>query len=140
MGFQKFSLILALSILVLYQVGSLQAVPFRSNLESIPGLDMLSKKQARRLLAALAQDYVQMKAGDLEQEPETEDSSVDSARTGGCGNLSTCLLDNFIQDLHKLKNSNRTDTGPGSPGKKRDMARHLERDHRPHVSRSLDAD
>ncbi|XP_012509740.1 PREDICTED: calcitonin gene-related peptide 2-like [Propithecus coquereli] len=89
MGFQNFSLILALSILVLYQVGSLQAVPFRSNLESIPGLDMLSEEQARHLLAALMQDYVQMKAGDLEQELETQSSSITTQKTA-C-NTATCV-------------------------------------------------
>uniref|UniRef100_A0A8C9AM54 Calcitonin peptide-like domain-containing protein n=1 Tax=Prolemur simus TaxID=1328070 RepID=A0A8C9AM54_PROSS len=76
MGFQKFSLFLALSILVLYQVDNLHAVPFRSALESIPDVDKLSEEQARHLLAALVQDYVQMKAGELEQELETEGSSI----------------------------------------------------------------
>lgn len=40
----------------------------RSALESIPDLTTLGEKEARLLLAALVQDYVQMKASDLEQE------------------------------------------------------------------------
>ncbi|XP_012509745.1 PREDICTED: calcitonin gene-related peptide 2-like isoform X2 [Propithecus coquereli] len=89
MGFQKFSLFLALSILVLYQVGSLQAVPFRSTLESIPDLAMLSEEQAHLLLAALVQDYVLVKAGELEQELETEGSSVTTQKRA-C-NTATCV-------------------------------------------------
>ncbi|XP_012509744.1 PREDICTED: calcitonin-like isoform X1 [Propithecus coquereli] len=139
MGFQKFSLFLALSILVLYQVGSLQAVPFRSTLESIPDLAMLSEEQAHLLLAALVQDYVLVKAGELEQELETEGSSVDSTRSKRCGNLSTCMLGMYTQDLNKVHTFPQTATGAGAPGKKRDMAIDLERDHRPHGGMPLDA-
>uniref|UniRef100_A0A8C5UZF3 Calcitonin related polypeptide alpha n=1 Tax=Microcebus murinus TaxID=30608 RepID=A0A8C5UZF3_MICMU len=89
MGFQKFSLFLALSILVLYQVGSLHAAPFRSTLESIPGQAMLSEEQVRLLLAALVQDYVQMKDGELQQELETEGSSI-TTRKRAC-DTATCV-------------------------------------------------
>ncbi|XP_045412488.1 calcitonin gene-related peptide 2-like [Lemur catta] len=89
MGFQKFSLFLALSILVLYQVDNLHAVPFRSVLESVPDVDKLSEEQARHLLAALVQDYVQMKAGELEQELETEGSSITTQKRA-C-NTATCV-------------------------------------------------
>ncbi|XP_069325737.1 calcitonin-like [Eulemur rufifrons] len=133
MGFQKFSLCLALSTLVLYQVGSLHAVPFRSTLESIPDQDELSEEHARHLLAALVQDYVQMKAGELEQELETEGSSVDSTRSKRCSNLSTCMLGMYTQDLNKFHTFPQTATGAGAPGKRRDMAIDVERDHRPHV-------
>lgn len=43
----------------------------RSTLESSPGMATLSEEEAR-LLAALVQDYVQMKARELEQEEEQE--------------------------------------------------------------------
>ncbi|XP_045412487.1 calcitonin gene-related peptide 2-like [Lemur catta] len=76
MGFQKFSLFLALSTLVLYQVGNLHAGPFRSSLQSIPELTKLSEEQLHNLLAALAQDYKQMKAGNPAQGLETEGSSI----------------------------------------------------------------
>ncbi|XP_020142466.2 calcitonin isoform X1 [Microcebus murinus] len=132
MGFQKFSLFLALSILVLYQVGSLHAAPFRSTLESIPGQAMLSEEQVRLLLAALVQDYVQMKDGELQQELETEGSSLDSARSKRCGSLSTCMLGTYTQDLNKFHTFPQTATGARAPGKKRDTAIDLERDHRPH--------
>lgn len=43
----------------------------RSVLESSPGLATLTEEEAR-LLAALVQDYMQMKARELEQEEEQE--------------------------------------------------------------------
>ncbi|KAL2806422.1 calcitonin isoform alpha-CGRP preproprotein [Daubentonia madagascariensis] len=89
MGFQKFSLFLAIGILVLYQAGSLHAVPFGSTLESMPDLATLSEEEARLLLAALVQDYVQMKAGELEQELETEGSSITTQKRA-C-NTATCV-------------------------------------------------
>ncbi|XP_005380396.1 PREDICTED: calcitonin gene-related peptide 2 [Chinchilla lanigera] len=97
MGFRKFSPFLAFSILVLCQAGSLQAAPFRPDLESSPDLATLSEEEARLLLAALVQDYVQRKAGELkqeqereqEQEQETEGSSV-TAQKRAC-NTATCV-------------------------------------------------
>ncbi|XP_008573205.1 PREDICTED: calcitonin gene-related peptide 2-like [Galeopterus variegatus] len=91
MGFWKFSPFLALSILVLCQAGSLQAEPFRSALESSSDLATLSEEEARLLLAALVQDYVQMKASEqeLEQEQETEGSSI-TAQKRTC-NTATCV-------------------------------------------------
>ncbi|KFO18687.1 calcitonin gene-related peptide 2 [Fukomys damarensis] len=91
MGFRKFSSFLAFSILVLCQTGSLRAAPFRPDLESSPDLAGLSEKEARLLLAALVQDYVQMKASELEQEQEQETvgSSV-TAQKRAC-NTATCV-------------------------------------------------
>ncbi|XP_062054092.1 calcitonin gene-related peptide 2-like isoform X2 [Lepus europaeus] len=89
MGFLKFSPFLALSILVLYQADSLHAVPFRSVLEGSPDLATLSEEEARLLLAALVQDYVQMKASELEQQQETEGSSI-TAQKRSC-NTATCV-------------------------------------------------
>ncbi|KAL0629273.1 Calcitonin gene-related peptide 2 [Plecturocebus cupreus] len=88
MGFQKFSLFLALSILVLFQADSLQAAPFRSALESRPDLDTLSEEKGRLLLAAL-QDYVQMKTSELEQEQETKGSRT-IAQKRAC-DTATCV-------------------------------------------------
>uniref|UniRef100_A0A8C9Q2V3 Calcitonin n=1 Tax=Spermophilus dauricus TaxID=99837 RepID=A0A8C9Q2V3_SPEDA len=45
-----------------------------STLESSPDLTTLSEEEARLLLAALVQDYLQMKASELQREQETEDS------------------------------------------------------------------
>ncbi|XP_011811651.1 PREDICTED: calcitonin isoform X1 [Colobus angolensis palliatus] len=141
MGFQKFSPFLALSILVLLQAGSLHAAPFRSALESSPDPATLSEEEARLLLAALVQDYVQMKASELEQEQEqeTEGSSLDSPRSKRCGNLSTCMLGTYTQDFNKFHTFPQTAIGVGAPGKKRDMSSDLERDHRPYVSMLQDA-
>ncbi|XP_003282389.1 calcitonin gene-related peptide 1 isoform X3 [Nomascus leucogenys] len=90
MSFQKFSPFLALSILVLLQAGSLHAAPFGSALESSP-VDpaMLSEEEARLLLAALVQDYVQMKASELEQEQEAESSRI-IAQKRAC-DTATCV-------------------------------------------------
>uniref|UniRef100_A0A8C9H2D2 Calcitonin n=2 Tax=Piliocolobus tephrosceles TaxID=591936 RepID=A0A8C9H2D2_9PRIM len=87
MGFQKFSPFLALSILVLLQAGSLHAAPFRSALESSPDPATLSEEEARLLLAALVQDYVQMKASELEQ--ETDGSRI-TAQKRAC-DTATCV-------------------------------------------------
>uniref|UniRef100_A0A2K6MC64 Calcitonin related polypeptide alpha n=1 Tax=Rhinopithecus bieti TaxID=61621 RepID=A0A2K6MC64_RHIBE len=88
MGFQKFSPFLALSILVLLQAGSLHAAPFRSALESSPDPTTLSEEEARLLLAALVQDYVQMKQ-EQEQEQETEGSRI-TAQKRAC-DTATCV-------------------------------------------------
>ncbi|KAK7833368.1 hypothetical protein U0070_017367 [Myodes glareolus] len=90
MGFLKFSPFLVVSILLLYQAGSLHAVPFGSTLESSPGMATLSEEEAR-LLAALVQDYVQMKARELEQEEEQEaEGSSITAQKRSC-NTATCV-------------------------------------------------
>nr|AKZ42318.1 calcitonin gene-related peptide 1 isoform Cgrp preproprotein [Castor fiber] len=140
MGFKKFSPFLALSILVLYQAGSLHAVPLRSALESSPDPTTLSEEEVRLLLSALVQDYVQMKAKELtqEQKQEAENSSPDSPRTKRCGNLSTCMLSTYTQDLHKFHTFPQTSIGVGAPGKKRDVANDLETDHHPHVGMPQD--
>ncbi|KAJ8777630.1 hypothetical protein J1605_014283 [Eschrichtius robustus] len=68
MGFWKFPPFLVLSILVLNQAGMLQAAPFRWALEN--GFDpaTLTSKEMCLLLAAMMNDYVQMKAHELKQE------------------------------------------------------------------------
>ncbi|TKC34040.1 hypothetical protein EI555_015091 [Monodon monoceros] len=68
MGFWKFPPFLVLSILVLNQAGMLQAAPFRWALEN--GFDpaTLTNKEMRLLLAAMMNDYEQMKACELKQE------------------------------------------------------------------------
>ncbi|XP_012636063.1 calcitonin gene-related peptide 2 [Microcebus murinus] len=89
MGFRKFSAFLALSVLALCQAGSLQEAPLRSALDSIPDLATLSEEEVRLLLAALLQNYVQMKAGELEQGLETKASSV-TVQKRAC-NTATCV-------------------------------------------------
>ncbi|XP_020042382.1 calcitonin gene-related peptide 1 [Castor canadensis] len=91
MGFWKFSTFLALSILVLCQVGSLQAAHFRSALQSSPDLATLSEEEAHLLLTALVQDYMQLKARELEQEQELEaEGSSVTAQKRAC-NTATCV-------------------------------------------------
>nr|AAA40847.1 alpha-type calcitonin gene-related peptide [Rattus norvegicus] len=90
MGFLKFSPFLVVSILLLYQACGLQAVPLRSTLESSPGMATLSEEEAR-LLAALVQNYMQMKVRELEQEEEQEaEGSSVTAQKRSC-NTATCV-------------------------------------------------
>ncbi|XP_027972705.1 calcitonin-like isoform X1 [Zalophus californianus] len=139
MGFWKFSPFLAIGILVLYQVGILQAAPFRSALENPLEPATLTEDEICLLLTAVLKDYVQMKARELQQEQETEGSSLDSFRAKRCSNLSTCVLGTYTQDLNKFHTFPQTAIGVGAPGKKRVMASSLERDHSPHIGMTQDA-
>lgn len=78
MVFGKFLPFLALSSLwILCLASSLQAAPLKPTLESSLDLATLSDQEKRLLVAALVQDYEQMKARKLEQkEQETADSSI----------------------------------------------------------------
>ncbi|XP_053417875.1 calcitonin gene-related peptide 2 [Nycticebus coucang] len=114
MGFRKFSPFLALSILVLCQAGSLQAAPFRSDPESSPDLATFSEEEARLLLAALVQDYVQMKASELEQELETEGSSI-TAQKRAC-NTATCVTHRLAGLLSRSGGMVKSDFVPTNVG------------------------
>ncbi|XP_037377871.2 calcitonin-like [Talpa occidentalis] len=140
MGFWKLPTFLALSILVLYQAGLLQAVPIRAALESPPYLASLPEEDRRLLLIELVKAYMQMKADEmeLEQERETRESSLDGSKAKRCSNLSTCVLGAYTQDLNKYRTFPQTAVGVGAPGKKRVMAGGVERDHGPHVDMPRD--
>ncbi|XP_006892111.1 PREDICTED: calcitonin gene-related peptide 2-like [Elephantulus edwardii] len=120
MGFGKFFLFLAISLLVLYQVGNLQAAPFRSVLDSSPDSAKLSEEEARLLLAELVKDFVQMKAS--EQEQETEDSSITTQKRA-C-NTATCVTHRLADLLSRsggIMKSNfvPTDVGANAFGRRR---------------------
>uniref|UniRef100_G5E702 Calcitonin n=1 Tax=Loxodonta africana TaxID=9785 RepID=G5E702_LOXAF len=122
MGFWKLSPFLAVGILVLWQVGSLQAAPFRSALESSSDSTVLNEEEARLLLATLVKDFVQLKTRELAH--ETEDSrsfpcSLDSFRTKRCSSLSTCMLGAYSQDLNKFHTFSGYNFGSGAHGKTR---------------------
>uniref|UniRef100_H0VFQ8 Calcitonin peptide-like domain-containing protein n=1 Tax=Cavia porcellus TaxID=10141 RepID=H0VFQ8_CAVPO len=122
MGFRKFSPFLALSILVLYLSGSLHAVPFRPDLDNSLDLATLSEEEARLLLAALVQDYMQMKASELEQEQETEASSI-TAQKRAC-NTATCVTQRLAGLLSRSggvakDNFIATDVGSKAFGRRR---------------------
>ncbi|KAG8524244.1 Calcitonin [Galemys pyrenaicus] len=139
MGFGKSSPFLAFSILVLCQASSLQAAPFRSSLESLPDLASLNEKEGRLLLAALVKAYVQRKASELEEEQETEGSSLDGSKAKRCSSLSTCVLSAYAKDLNNFHTFSSIGFGPETPGKKRAIARSLELDHFPHLGLPQDA-
>ncbi|XP_044608884.1 calcitonin gene-related peptide 1 isoform X2 [Equus asinus] len=112
MGFWKFSPFLPLSILVLYQVGIIQAAPFRSALESLPDPAVLPEEESRLLLAALVKDYVRMKVRALEQ--ETEGASI-TAQKRSC-NTASCLthrLAGLLSSAGSMANSNLLPTEMG---------------------------
>ncbi|NP_001078893.1 calcitonin gene-related peptide 1 [Equus przewalskii] len=114
MGFWKFSPFLPLSILVLYQVGIIQAAPFRSALESLPDPAVLPEEESRLLLAALVKDYVQMKVRALEQEQETGGASI-TAQKRSC-NTASCLthrLAGLLSSAGSMANSNLLPTEMG---------------------------
>ncbi|KAM9768320.1 calcitonin gene-related peptide 2 [Dama dama] len=117
MGFGKSSPLLAFSILVLCQAGSLQATPLRSALETLPDPGALSEKEGRLLLAALVKAYVQRKTNELEQEEEqeTEDSSI-TAQKRSC-NTATCVTHRLAGLLSRsggMVKSNFVPTNVGS--------------------------
>ncbi|XP_068946987.1 calcitonin-like isoform X1 [Petaurus breviceps papuanus] len=123
----KLSSFLAFFALVVCQMDSLQAAPFRPGFESVVSDHVtLSDDEARHLLNALVKEFVQMKADELDQ--VTEDNSLDRPRAKRCSNLSTCLLGKLSQELHRLHTYTRTDVGARTPGKKRDVLRDLEND------------
>ncbi|XP_040494627.1 calcitonin receptor-stimulating peptide 2-like [Ursus maritimus] len=81
MGFWKFSPFLAIGILVLYQVGTLQAAPFRSAMENPLEPATLTEDEICLLLTAMLNDYVRLKVRELQQEQETEGSSITAQKS-----------------------------------------------------------
>uniref|UniRef100_A0A8C6CEH8 Calcitonin receptor-stimulating peptide 3-like n=1 Tax=Monodon monoceros TaxID=40151 RepID=A0A8C6CEH8_MONMO len=113
MGFWKFPPFLVLSILVLNQAGMLQAAPFRWALEN--GFDpaTLTNKEMRLLLAAMMNDYEQMKACELKQ--ETEGFSI-TAQKRSC-NTATCVthkMAGWLSRSESVVKNNFTPTNVGS--------------------------
>ncbi|KAM8814777.1 calcitonin gene-related peptide 1-like isoform 2-T2 [Rhynchonycteris naso] len=87
MGFWKFTPILALGILVLYQAGMLQAVPFKSDSESSPHPAPLNEEEGDLLLAVLMKEFMKKMAS--EKQRMAEGSSVTTQKRA-C-NTGTCL-------------------------------------------------
>ncbi|XP_027419151.1 uncharacterized protein LOC113905704 isoform X1 [Bos indicus x Bos taurus] len=74
MGFWKFPPFLVLSILVLYQAGMFHAAPFRSVFDGRFDPATLDEEESRLLLAAMVNDYEQMRARESEKAQKTEGS------------------------------------------------------------------
>ncbi|XP_077617186.1 calcitonin gene-related peptide 2 [Crocuta crocuta] len=114
MGFWKFSPFLVLGILAMYQVGMLQAAPFRSALESPQDAPTFNEEQLRLLLAALVKDYVLMKASEMQEEQETEGSRV-TVQKRTC-NSATCVahwLGGLLSKAGSVANTNLLPTSMG---------------------------
>ncbi|XP_034502418.1 calcitonin receptor-stimulating peptide 1 [Ailuropoda melanoleuca] len=114
MGFWKFSPFLVLSILALYQVGVLQAAPFRSALESPPDPAARNEGELRLLLATVMKDYVQMKAHEQLQEQETEGARV-TVQKRSCSSA-TCVahwLGGLLSRAGSVANTNLLPTSMG---------------------------
>ncbi|XP_059873301.1 calcitonin gene-related peptide 1-like isoform X1 [Globicephala melas] len=120
MGFWKLPPFLVLSILVLNQAGMLQAAPFRWALEN--GFDpaTLTNKEMRLLLAAMMNDYVQMKACELKQETgglqEREGSRI-TAQKRSC-NTATCVTHKMAGWLSRSENVVKNSFTPTNVGSK----------------------
>ncbi|KAM7235665.1 LOW QUALITY PROTEIN: hypothetical protein CapIbe_012851, partial [Capra ibex] len=97
MGFWKFLPFLVLSFLVVYQAGMFQAAPFRSALENDFDPAILTEKEMCLLLAAVMNDYVQMKTSELKQ--ETEHFHI-TAQKRSC-NRATCVTHKMAGSLSR---------------------------------------
>ncbi|KAM6157796.1 calcitonin gene-related peptide 2-like [Rhynchocyon petersi] len=120
MGFRKIYPLLALAYLVVNQICSLQAAPFRSAIAKSPGSSTLSEEEMHLLLAVLLKDLVQMKANELEQ--EVEKSSITTQKRA-C-NTATCVTHRLADLLSRsggmVKNNYvPTDVGPKAFGRRR---------------------
>ncbi|XDB58041.1 hypothetical protein AB1E18_011456 [Capra hircus] len=87
MGFWKFPPFLVLSILVLYQAGMFHAAPFRSVFDGRFDPATLDEEESRLLLAAMVNDYEQMRARESEKAQKTEGSRIQKR---AC-NTATCM-------------------------------------------------
>ena len=65
--------------------------------------------------------------------------SLDGSRAKRCSNLSTCVLSAYWKDLNNYHRFSGMGFGPETPGKKRDIANSLERDHSFHFGVPQDA-
>ncbi|XP_028813065.1 calcitonin-1-like isoform X2 [Denticeps clupeoides] len=116
----KISSFLVAYALIICQMSCLHAAPARSDLESLPNRVTLTDYETRRLLNAIAKEFVQMTAEDLEQQAN-DGNSPDRPLSKRCSNLSTCALGKLSQELHKLQTYPRTNVGAGTPGKRRSL-------------------
>ncbi|XP_007497102.1 calcitonin gene-related peptide isoform X2 [Monodelphis domestica] len=111
----KLSSFLAFFALVVCQMDSLQAAPFRPGFESaMPDHVTLSDDEARHLLNALVKEFVQMKADELDQ--VTEDNSV-TAQKRGC-NTATCVTHRLADFLSRSGGVAKSDFVPTNVGAK----------------------
>ncbi|KAB0371387.1 hypothetical protein FD755_017796 [Muntiacus reevesi] len=97
MGFWKFLPFLVLGFLVMYQAGMLQAAPFRSALENDFDPAILTEKEMCRLLAAMMNDYVQIKTSELKR--EIENFRI-TAQKRSC-NRATCMTRKMAGSLSR---------------------------------------
>uniref|UniRef100_UPI00398F1870 calcitonin/calcitonin-related polypeptide, alpha n=1 Tax=Pristiophorus japonicus TaxID=55135 RepID=UPI00398F1870 len=121
----KISAFLVVYAVFVCQINSSHAVPVRSMLESSTDRVALNDHEVRRLLNALAKEFMQMMVEELEQQvPDA--NSLDRPIVKRCTSLSTCVVGKLSQELHKLQTIQRTDVGAATPGKKRNILTELE--------------
>ncbi|XP_010888827.2 calcitonin/calcitonin-related polypeptide, alpha [Esox lucius] len=121
----KLSSLLVAYVLVSCQMYSSHAAPARTGLESMTDGVTLNDYEARRLLNAIVKEFVQVTSEELQQqtnEVNSLDTPMDRPMSKRCSNLSTCVLGKLSQELHKLQTYPRTNTGSGTPGKKRSLS------------------
>ncbi|KAJ7994986.1 hypothetical protein DPEC_G00255220 [Dallia pectoralis] len=117
----KVSSLLVAYVLLICQMHSSHSAPTRTGLESMTDGVTLTDFDARRLLSAIAKEFVQANSEELQQQTN-EVNSPDRPMSKRCSNLSTCVLGKLSQELHKLQTNPRTNTGSGTPGKKRSLS------------------
>uniref|UniRef100_A0A8D2L5S6 Calcitonin related polypeptide beta n=1 Tax=Varanus komodoensis TaxID=61221 RepID=A0A8D2L5S6_VARKO len=111
----KLSSVLAVCALVLSQMGTSYAVPLRPGSELVTDQGTLSEYEARRLLNAMLNEYLQLAAEDREQASEGKSAS---AQKRSC-NTSTCVtqrLADFLSRSGGVGNEGFVPTDVGSTG------------------------
>ncbi|XP_056269078.1 calcitonin/calcitonin-related polypeptide, alpha [Pseudoliparis swirei] len=110
--------------LISCQMYNSQAAPSRTSKESMLDGVMQSNNDAQRLLRAF-KEFMQITSD--EQEHNTADgTSLDRPLSKRCIGLSTCMLGQLSQDIHKLQTYPRTNVGAETPGKKRSLSEPFE--------------
>ncbi|XP_006191379.1 calcitonin receptor-stimulating peptide 1 [Camelus ferus] len=113
MGFWKFSPLLVLSILVLYQAGMFHAAPLRSRFAGRFDPATLTEEESRLLLAAMVNDYEQMKSRELDGQM-TGGSSI-TAQKRSC-NTATCMTHRLAGLLSRSGSMVKTNLLPTKMG------------------------
>ncbi|XP_020935842.1 calcitonin receptor-stimulating peptide 1 isoform X1 [Sus scrofa] len=113
MGFWKFPPFLVLSILVLYQAGMFHTAPMRSAFGSPFDPATLSEEESRLLLAAMVNDYEQMKAREM-QKQRAQGSGI-SVQKRSC-NTATCMTHRLVGLLSRSGSMVRSNLLPTKMG------------------------
>uniref|UniRef100_A0AAY4E1E7 Calcitonin peptide-like domain-containing protein n=1 Tax=Denticeps clupeoides TaxID=299321 RepID=A0AAY4E1E7_9TELE len=110
----KISSFLVAYALIICQMSCLHAAPARSDLESLPNRVTLTDYETRRLLNAIAKEFVQMTAEDLEQQANDGNSITTMKRACNTATCVTHRLADFLSRSGGMANSNFVPTNVGA--------------------------